>query len=123
MYEEMIRRAGDDPKKAETRESAQVELGFIAYLERNWAEGPPHPPAADDVERQGSAARRAHRARGRPRRRGLRGRPRAREEARGRADADPEWTAAEAEFRYRTGDQKSARRRSRSRPRRETSSR
>jgi tetratricopeptide (TPR) repeat protein len=37
IYEDLIRRAGDDPHKAESKQAATVELGFIAYLQRDYA--------------------------------------------------------------------------------------
>ena len=37
MYEEMVRRAADDPRQAETRTAIEVELGFLDYLERDYA--------------------------------------------------------------------------------------
>jgi len=37
IYDELIRRAGDDPHKAESKQAATVELGFIAYLQRDYA--------------------------------------------------------------------------------------
>jgi predicted Zn-dependent protease len=107
MYEDMIRRAGDDPKKADLRDAAKVELGFIAYLDRNWAEtrrileplavvnGKVSPRAARialaaDRDAENYAA-------------GL-----ALAKSLAAADADPEWAAAQAEFRYRAGETKAA---------------
>ncbi|HEY1435367.1 MAG TPA: tetratricopeptide repeat protein, partial [Thermoanaerobaculia bacterium] len=37
MYDEMVRAAGEDPRKADSRLAATVELGFIAYLQRDYA--------------------------------------------------------------------------------------
>jgi len=105
MYEEMIRRAGDDPKKAETRDSARVELGFIAYLERNWPEARRilAPLAISNGKVQPRAARIALAA-DRDSEDFASGLALAKKLA--AADPDPEWAAAEAEFRYRSGDQK-----------------
>ena len=38
MYDDMIRRAGSDSHKADVKQAATVELGFIAYLQKNWDE-------------------------------------------------------------------------------------
>ena len=107
MYEEMIRRAGDDPKNAETKTSAQVELGFIAYLERNWAEARRIlvPLALANGKVQPRASRIALAA-DRDAEDFAAGLALAKQLA--AADSDPEWAAAESEFRYRTGDQKAA---------------
>ena len=107
MYEDMIRRAGDDPKKVEARDSARIELGFIAYLERNWAEARRIlvPLALSNGKVQPRAARIALASDrdGEDYAAGL-----ALAKSLAAADPDPEWAAAEAEFRYRTGDQKAA---------------
>jgi predicted Zn-dependent protease len=107
MYEDMIRRAADDPKKAESRVGAQVELGFIAYLERNWAEAKKilAPLAIANGKVQSRAARIALAADrdGEDFAAGL-----ALSKSLAAADPDPEWAGAEAEFLYRTGDQKTA---------------
>jgi len=107
MYEDMIRRAGDDPKKADSKASAQVELGFIAYLERNWAETKKilSPLAISNGKVQARAARIALAADrdGEDFAAGL-----ALSKSLAAADPDQEWAGDEAEFRYRTGDQKSA---------------
>ncbi len=106
MYEELIRRSGDDPRKADARLSATVELGFIAYLQKNWAEARRilAPVAVSGGQVQARAARillaadrdsedfsdGAHRARS-------------------FAAADPreaEWPAALAEFQYHAGERK-----------------
>src|SRR5207248_3203213 len=38
ILEDVVRRSNDDPRRADARSGALVELGFIAYLEKNWAE-------------------------------------------------------------------------------------
>jgi predicted Zn-dependent protease len=105
MYEDMIKRAGDDPKRADARASAQVELGFIAYLERNWPEAKRilTPMAITGGKVQPRAARIALAA-DRDAEDFASGLALAKSLA--AADADPEWAAAEAEFRCRSGDQK-----------------
>jgi tetratricopeptide (TPR) repeat protein len=37
IYDDLIKRAGDNPVKAESKQAATVELGFIAYLQRDYA--------------------------------------------------------------------------------------
>ena len=107
IYEEMIRRAGDDPKKADVRDAAKIELGFIAYLERNWAEARRilEPLALVNGKVVPRAARIALAA-DRDAENYTAGLELAKSLA--AADQDPEWAAAEAEFRYRTGDTKTA---------------
>ncbi len=108
IYEAIIQRAGDDPRKADMKTSAQVEIGFIAYLQRDWAEarrilgplslsdGTVHPRASRILlaaDRDGEDFKD-----------GL-------ERARAFAAADPtdpEWVAAVAEFEYRSGAEKEA---------------
>jgi tetratricopeptide (TPR) repeat protein len=107
LYEDMIRRAGDDPSKAESKTSAQVELGFIAYLERNWPEArrilAPLAIANGKVQPRAARIALASDRDGEDFAAGL-----ALAKQLAAADPDPEWAAAEAEFRYRTGDQKAA---------------
>lgn len=108
MYQDMIQRAGDDPHRADIRQSATVELGFIAYLQKNWAEA--RRILAPAAQPQGKVNPRAARillaadrdgedfADGRERSKALSAvEPR-----------DPEWAAAAAEFQFRTGDRKGA---------------
>jgi predicted Zn-dependent protease len=108
MYKEMIRTAGEDPHKAEQKSAATVELGFIAYLQKDWSEArrvlgpiaasgtPVHARAArillaSDRDAEDFAD-------------GL-----ARAKALAAADAkEPEWAAAVAEFQFRAGDPKAA---------------
>ncbi len=108
MYEEMARRAGNDPRQADAKASAEIEVGFIAYLQKDWAAarrilgplsvegGVVHPRAARILlaaDRDGEFA------------------------ADGLAQArifaaadpkDPDWSADVAEFEYRTGAEKAA---------------
>lgn len=108
QYDEMTRRAGDDPKRADIKQAAAVELGFIAYLNKNWAEARKllaplavqgslvNPRAARillaaDRDGEDFAGGLAH--------------------AKSLAAADPrepEWAAAVAEFSDRLGDRKAA---------------
>jgi predicted Zn-dependent protease len=108
MYEEMSRRAGNDPRRADTKRAAAIELGFIAFMQKNWAEArrilkplavegaTVHPRAArillaTDRDSETFAA-------------GL-----ADAKALAAADPDdPEWAANVAEFQDRTGDRKAA---------------
>jgi predicted Zn-dependent protease len=108
MYEEMIRRAGADPRLAEGKAGAEIELGFIAYLQKDWAaargilgplslqDGVVHPRAARILlatDRDGEFYAE-----------GL-------DRARAFAAADPkdsDWAATAAEFEFRTGAEKAA---------------
>ncbi len=108
MYEEMIRRSGADPRLAEGKAGAEIELGFIAYLQKDWAaargilgplslqDGVVHPRAARILlatDRDGEFLAD-----------GL-------ERARAFAAADPkdpDWAATAAEFEFRTGAEKAA---------------
>ena len=108
MYEETIHRAGDDARKAEAKTAAAVELGFIAYLERDYAGARQilTPLATSDGQVQDRAARILLAA------------DRDGEDYAGgkttsaallaAKPSDPEWQAENAEFRYRTGDTKAA---------------
>ncbi len=108
MYEELVRRAGDDPRKAEGKQAATIELGFIAYLQKDWAQArrilapvalsgkQVHPRAARillatdrDSEDYADGLQRAQAF--------LAAEPR-----------DPEWVAAVAEFQFHVGDKKAA---------------
>ena len=108
MYEQMARRAGEDPRTGEAKTAAEIELGFIAYLQKDWAaarrildplalqNGVVHPRAARILlatDRDGEFWAE-----------GL-------ERARAFAAADPkdsDWAATAAEFEYRTGAEKAA---------------
>ncbi len=108
IYEEMVRQMADDPRQAEARAGIQVELGFLDYLQRDWASarkvltplalsgGEVHPRAARILlatDRDGEDFAD-----------GL-------TQARAFAAADPgepEWPAAVAEFEFRTGAEKPA---------------
>ncbi len=108
MYVEMARRAGDDPRKADVKMSATVELGFIAYIERNYSEARRilGPVALSDNHVQARAAR-IELAADRDADNFTDGLQRARAFA--AADPkDPEWQAVTAEFRYRLGETKAA---------------
>jgi Flp pilus assembly protein TadD len=103
MYEEIGRAAGDDPRKADARATSTVELGFIAYLQKDWAKAREilGPAALSDGKVQPRAARilLAADRDGEDFNDGL-------TRARAYAAADPndaEWTAAAAEFAVRTG--------------------
>jgi len=108
MYEEMIRRAGDDPRKSEVRASATVELGFIAYLQKDYAGARRilAPMALSDGQVRDRAAR-ILLASDRDAEDFTDGRDRAKAYAAARP-ADPEWEAETAEFRYRLGETKAA---------------
>ncbi len=108
MYEDMIRRAGEDPRQADVKAGAQVELGFIAYLEKDWSSarrilgplaiqnGAVNPRAARILlaaDRDGEFYAE-----------GLE-RARAFEAANPK---DPDWAATAAEFEYRSGSEKDA---------------
>ncbi|MEP6993404.1 MAG: tetratricopeptide repeat protein [Acidobacteriota bacterium] len=108
MYQELIRRAGDDPHLADSKAAATVEIGFIAFLQKNWAEarrilvpaaltgGHVNPRAARILlaaERDGENFASGF------------------EHVKAYAAAEPreaEWAAVSAEFQYRVGDKKAA---------------
>ena len=103
MYEEIGKAAGDDPRRADARVASTVELGFIAYLQKDWAKAREilGPAALADGKVQGRAARilLAADRDGEDFNDGL-----TRARAYAAADPnDPEWTAATAEFSVRTG--------------------
>jgi tetratricopeptide (TPR) repeat protein len=108
MYEDIIRRAGNDPRQADNKAAAQVELGFIAYLQRDYAGARKilAPVAISGGQVQDRAARIL-----------LACERDSDDFAAGRASAaqfaaakpaDPEWTAEEAEFRWHLGEKKEA---------------
>ena len=108
MYEELVEKAGDDPRQAEMRTGVQVELGFLAYLQRDWAGARRilTPLALKDGVVQPRAARilLAADRDGEDYADGL-----TQAKAFAAADPDePEWTAVAAEFEFRTGAEKSA---------------
>lgn len=108
MYEDLVRRAGDDPRQAEARAGAEIELGFIAYLQKDWAAarrilGPLALRNGVVQPRAGRILLAADRD-GEFYAEGL-------EQARAFAAADPkdpDWAATAAEFEYRTGAEKAA---------------
>ena len=108
MYQETIHRAGDDPRKAEAKSAATIELGFIAYLEKDYAGARQilAPLAVADGQVQDRAARIL-----------LAADRDGEDYADGKKSSaallaakpsDPEWEAESAEFRYRTGETKAA---------------
>jgi pentatricopeptide repeat protein len=108
MYQEMIRSAGDEPRKREIKAAAVVELGFIAYLERDYAESRRilSPVAISGNAVQGRAAR-VLLAVDRDSEDFADGLARAKAFAAAQPQ-DPEWEAATAEFQYRLGETKVA---------------
>src|SRR5262249_14944165 len=104
MYEDMAKRAGDDPRQADAKTSATVELGFIAYLQRDYsgARRILAPVALSDGQVRDRAAR-ILLASDRDAEDYADGRQRAAAYAAAKP-TDPEWAAEEAEFRYRLGE-------------------
>ena len=107
-YEEMIKKMADDPRQAEARTGLQVELGFLDYLQRNWASARKTltPLALSDGRVQPRAARilLAADRDGEDFADGL-----TQAKAFAAADpAEPEWAAAAAEFEFRKGAEKAA---------------
>ncbi len=104
IYEEMIRAAGDEPRKREVKAAAVVELGFIAYLEKDYAEArrilAPVAISGDVVQ---SRAARILLAADRDSEDFADGMARAKALAAAQPQ-DTEWEAATAEFRYRLGE-------------------
>jgi pentatricopeptide repeat protein len=104
MYEEMVRRAGDDPRKADARVSAAVELGFIAYLQKDYASA--RRILAPLALSEGQVRERAARillASDRDAEDFNDGLDRAKTYSAAKP-SDPEWAAQGAEFRYRLGE-------------------
>lgn len=108
MNDDIIRRAGDDPHKAESRQQATVEQGFLAYLQKDWglARKILGPVAASGKQVNGRAAR-ILLATDRDAEDFPDGLQRARALA-AAAPRDPEWAAAVAEFQAHGGDKKAA---------------
>jgi len=103
MYEELGKAAGDDPRKEDARLASTVEIGFIAYLQKDWngARALLGPVAVTNGKVQPRAARilLATDRDGEDFQDGL-------TRAKAFADADPnepEWTAAVGEFLVRSG--------------------
>ena len=108
LWEESLRRLGTDPKNAAERLAVSVELGYLSYLEKDYAAArkalEPIPPAG------GPASARATRvllAVARDSEDFPAGLARARAAATAETD-NPEWAAAVAELQYRSGDRKTA---------------
>lgn len=104
MYEEISRRTASDPAKADARTAAAVELGFIAYLQRDYA-GARNilgPLALSDGQVRDRAAR-ILLAADRDGEDFTDGRDRSKTFAAAKP-SDPEWEAENAEFRYRLGE-------------------
>ena len=108
MYEDMIRRAGNDSHRAEIKDAATVELGFIAYLQKNWTEARRIlKPAALAGQRVNPRAARILLAVDRDAEDFADGWERAKALA-AAEPKDAEWTAAAAEFQVHVGDRKAA---------------
>ncbi|MFY9552051.1 MAG: tetratricopeptide repeat protein, partial [Thermoanaerobaculia bacterium] len=103
MYGELAKAAGEDPRKADTRTASAVELGFIAYLQKDWAKarsllGPVALANGKVVSRAARVLLAVDRD-GEDFRDGL-----TRAHAFAAADPrEPEWAAAAGEFAVRTG--------------------
>ena len=108
MYQEMAAAAGNDPRGAEARQSAATELGFIAYLQKDWGQARSIlAPVAMTGKKVNSRAARILLATDRDSEDFADGWDRAKAYA--AADpADAEWKAVAAEFQYRLGDKKAA---------------
>lgn len=108
LLEESLRRAGSDPKAADERTWATVELGYLAFLEKDYA------ASRKTLEPVGTSgpgvnvrAMRILLAIARDREDFAFGLARA-EKAAALDRENPEWLAALAEFQYRTGNKKAA---------------
>jgi len=108
MYEDLVQRAGDDPRKAEIRNAALTELGFIAYLQKNYPEARTTlgPSALSGAQVQSRAAR-ILLATDRDSEDFADGARRAAAFA-AAEPSEPEWAASAAEFRYHSGETKPA---------------
>ncbi len=108
MYQDMLKQMADDPRQAEARTGIEVELGFLEYLQRNWAAArktlTPLALAGGEVRPRAARILLAVDRDSEDYADGL-------TQARAYAAADPaepEWTAAVAEFEFRTGGEKAA---------------
>jgi tetratricopeptide (TPR) repeat protein len=107
LLEESLRRAGTDPKNATDRQWAEVELGYVAYLQKDYAGAK---KILEPLASQPGASPRAARILlllARDTEDPAYGLARARAAASADKD-DAEWMAAVAEFQFRSGDRKTA---------------
>ena len=107
LLDESLRRAGTDPKNAEARQWAQVQLGYVAYLQKDYAGAK---KILEPLASQAGGNPRAVRILlllARDTEDPAYGLARARAAASGDKD-DAEWMAAVAEFQFRSGDRKTA---------------
>jgi tetratricopeptide (TPR) repeat protein len=108
LLEEGIRRAGEDPRKIPARDAANVELGYLAVLQKDYSRA--QQILAPLAVKQGTVNPRALRIYAT----GLRQKEdfaAGVEAARAAAASEPdqaEWTALLAEFQHRSGDRKKA---------------
>jgi tetratricopeptide (TPR) repeat protein len=108
LYEELIRKSGDDPRKAEAKQAATVELGFVAYLQKDWAQARRLlAPAALSGKQVHARAARILLATDRDSEDYADGLQRA-QAFQAAEPRDPEWMAAVGEFQSYTGDRKAA---------------
>ncbi|HEY3172413.1 MAG TPA: tetratricopeptide repeat protein [Thermoanaerobaculia bacterium] len=108
LLEDAIRRAGDDPHKIPARDAANVELGYLAVRQKDYARG--MQILAPLAVKQGTVNPRAVRIQAsaaRDKEDFASGLQAARAAAALEPDK-PEWTALIAEFQYRSGDKKKA---------------
>ncbi len=106
LLEEGVRRSGDDPRKIPARDAAEVELGYLAFLEKDYAKA--QQVLSPLAVKQGTVNPRALRI--------FSGAAREKEDfasglevARAAAAAEPdkpEWAGLVAELQYRSGDRK-----------------
>jgi len=108
MLEESLRRAGTDPKAAGQRQGATVELGYLAFLRKDYgAARAALEPAAVSGKKIGPRAMRILLAIARDTEDFAYGLGRAQAAVAAEPD-NPEWTAALAEFQSRVGNAKDA---------------
>ncbi len=108
LIEESLRRAGTDPKAAGQRQAATVELGYLAFLRKDYAEAKKTlEPAALSGATVGPRAMRILLAIARDAEDFAYGLERARAAAAAEPE-NPEWVAALSEFQYRTANRKEA---------------
>jgi tetratricopeptide (TPR) repeat protein len=104
QLEDLVRRAAEDPKKIDLRQDATVELGYLAFLEKDFEEARRilEPLAVSGSKVRPRAARIALAA-AREAEDFTAGLELARRAA-GAEPQNPDWTAAAAEMRWRSGD-------------------
>jgi tetratricopeptide (TPR) repeat protein len=108
LLEESVRRNADDPKRREARQGALVELGYLAFLQKDYASAKAQlEPLALSAGTVNGRAMRILLGVARESEEWTYGLARA-EAAAAAEPRNPEWAASAAEFRWRSGDKQRA---------------